>query len=120
MTCDYFLTNQKPVFCFIHRHFNQNYHTSLSHAASKTLHHVRNPIPVWWNTVVNIRNPCIVEHGDEKVKQMAVHRGLFQCQDQHRDNSCDVDQNSASGACDNKDKVRKEQEVQDGRCGASD
>ena len=36
--------------------------------------------------------------------------GLFRHQDQHRDNSCDVDWNEARG----------EQQVQDGRCGVSD
>ena len=41
--------------------------------------------------------------------------GLFQHQDQHRDNSRDVDQNSASGACGNKHKAHGEQQVQDGR-----
>ena len=57
---------------------------------------------------------------ENAIKQMAAHMGLFQCQDQHRDNSCDVDQNSASGAHGNEDEVREEQQVRDGGCGVSD
>ena len=45
--------------------------------------------------------------------------GLFQHQDQHRDNSRNVNQNSASDACGNEHKAREEQQVQDGRCGVS-
>ena len=46
--------------------------------------------------------------------------GLFQCQDQHRDNSRDVNRNSASDACGNKHEACKEQQVQDGGRGVSD
>ena len=46
--------------------------------------------------------------------------GLFQRKDQHRDNSRDVNRNSASDACGNEHEARKEQQVQDGRCGVSD
>ena len=46
--------------------------------------------------------------------------GLFQCQDQHRDNSHDVDRNSACGARGKEHEARKEQQVQDGGCGVSD
>ena len=46
--------------------------------------------------------------------------GLLQRQDQHGDNSCDVDGNSGSGARENEDEVREEQQVQDGGRGVSD
>ena len=46
--------------------------------------------------------------------------GLFQCQDQHGDNSRDVDQNSASGACGSEFEACEEQQVQDDRRGVSD
>ena len=46
--------------------------------------------------------------------------GLFQYQDQHGDNSCDVDRNSASGACGNEDEVHEEQQVQYSGRGVSD
>ena len=46
--------------------------------------------------------------------------GLFQCQDQHRDNSCDVNRNSASDARGNEREAHEEQQVQDGGRGVSD
>ena len=46
--------------------------------------------------------------------------GLFQRQDQHRDNSHDVNQNSASDACGNEHEACEEQQVQDGGRGVSD
>ena len=46
--------------------------------------------------------------------------GLFQCQDQHGDNSRDVDWNSSSGARGNEHEARKEQQVQDGGRGVTD
>ena len=46
--------------------------------------------------------------------------GLFQRQDEHRDNSCDVTPNSPSDAHGNEHEAREEQQVQDGRHGVSD
>ena len=46
--------------------------------------------------------------------------GLFQCQDQHRDNSHDVNWNIASDACGNEHEAHEEQQVQDGGHGVSD
>ena len=46
--------------------------------------------------------------------------GLFQCQDQHRHNSRDVDWNNASGARGNEHEAREEQQVQDGGHSVSD
>ena len=47
--------------------------------------------------------------------------GLFQCQEQHQDNSHDVGWNSARlSAHENEDKVHKEQPVQNGGCDVSD
>ena len=46
--------------------------------------------------------------------------GLFQGQNQHGDNSCDVGWNSASGAHESEVEVREEQQVQDGGRGVSD
>ena len=45
--------------------------------------------------------------------------GLSQCQDQHRDNSCDVNRNNASDAGGNEHKAHKEQ-VHDGGYGVND
>ena len=66
--------------------------------------------------VLDRRIDCL----ENAIKQIAAHMGLFQGQDQHRDNSRDVNRNSASDACGNKHKARKEQQAQDGRCGVSD
>ena len=57
---------------------------------------------------------------ENAIKQIAADMSLFQRQDQHGDNSRDVDWNSASGACGNEDEARKEQQAQDGRRGVSD
>ena len=45
------------------------------------------------------------------IKQIAVHMGLFQCQDQHGDNSHDVEWNSASGADGTKAKFTKNKKL---------
>ena len=57
---------------------------------------------------------------ENAIKQIAAHMSLFQHQDQHKDNSLDVDQNSASVACGNEHEAHEEQHVQDGGCGVSD
>ena len=57
------------------------------------------------NSVLERRIDCL----ENAIKQIAAHMGLFQRQDQHGDNSRDVDRNSASGACGNEDEARKEQ-----------
>ena len=57
---------------------------------------------------------------ENAIKQIAAHLGLFQRQDQHRDNSRDANRNSASDACGNEHEARKEQQVQDGGRGVSD
>ena len=51
------------------------------------------------STIGNLPDGSI-DHLGNAIKQIAVHIGLFQCQDQHGDNSCDVDRNSTSkNAC---------------------
>ena len=57
---------------------------------------------------------------ENAIKQIAAHIDLFQRQDQHRDNSRDVNRNSASDVCRNEHEAREEQQVQDGRRGVSD
>ena len=46
--------------------------------------------------------------------------GLFQCQGQLKDNSRDVDRNSATGAGGNEHEAHEEQQIQDGGHGLSD
>ena len=68
------------------------------------------------NGVLDRRIDCL----ENAIKQIVVNMGLFQHQDQHGDNSHDVDQNSVSGAHGNEHEACEEQQVQDGRCSVSD
>ena len=60
--------------------------------------------------VLDKRIDCL----ENAIKQIAAHMGLFQHQDRHRDNSLDVNRNSAGDACRNEYEGREEQQVQDG------
>ena len=68
------------------------------------------------NGVLDRRIDCL----ENAIKQIAAHMVLFKRQDEHGDNSRDVDRNSVSSSRENEHEAREEQEVQDGGRGVSD